>query len=840
MIKFVDLPPAVQEAIRPHMKSDDPDELPPDVEAAIAPHRTPDLTLLEAVSATIAAKRDDAKNARASSGIETVWQDAEEAYVGVDDANRGEYQGVKWNKPVSSDGPVTTGRATASASSKSTAYVRLTARYVDAGAAKLAEILLPVDDKAFSFSETPVPELIRAKDDNSPIVHDGMGNVPLTRNAKPEEIPALAPGTPSQGAAPAAAPGGQPGAAGGAPQVPLRVKDIADEQIELANKKAKRAEKRIYDWQIECQYQSESRKIIFDAARIGVGVIKAPFPKVVRAMAVTKQEDGSLKLQVNDTIKPAGKWINPWNFYPDPSCGENIHNGDYTFECDNLSDRQVRDLKDLPGYIAKQIDTVLEEGPSTNQASRASGGREDQKDRQKDRYQVWYYYGTLKPEEMNCICQAAGQKDLGDDPPKLVYAIVTMINSHVVKAAFNPLDSGAFPYDTMPWQRRSDHWAGIGVAEQVKMPQRMVNAATRAMLDNAGISAGGQIILDLSSIKPADGKWSITPNKLWLKTADSGGDDVRKAFHIIEMPNVTVELMTIIEYALKLGEESTSIPLITQGQTGETTPETLGATQLQNTNANQLLRSIGYSYDDHITDPVTRRFYEWLLLDPDVPDDEKGDFTINAHGSVALVERAIQDQTIAQMATIVVNPIYGGDPKKWFKEYLKSKRIDPQSIQYTPEEQAKIDAMPPPKAPQIEAAEINRDARLKVGVMQQTTDQQSLQNERSIADAARVLEGSRVAAEQERTHTDATVELHRLHTLKEIEMLKHATARGKTLDEIKGELAKTMMTLEAQERLNTQNNAVDIHKHHNPAPKPPVQAPGRAGNGHSFDQGRAG
>jgi hypothetical protein len=30
---------------------------------------------------------------------------------------------------------------------------------------------------------------------------------------------------------------------------------------------------------VECQYTAEMRKVIFDSARIGVGVVKGPFPK---------------------------------------------------------------------------------------------------------------------------------------------------------------------------------------------------------------------------------------------------------------------------------------------------------------------------------------------------------------------------------------------------------------------------------------------------------------------------------------------------------------------------------------------------------------------------------
>jgi hypothetical protein len=65
------------------------------------------------------------------------------------------------------------------ADQKSTVFLRLTSRYVDAGSAKLGEILLPIDHKAFSIDETPVPELIRLKDDVSQIVHEQYG--PLWR-----------------------------------------------------------------------------------------------------------------------------------------------------------------------------------------------------------------------------------------------------------------------------------------------------------------------------------------------------------------------------------------------------------------------------------------------------------------------------------------------------------------------------------------------------------------------------------------------------------------------------------------------------------------------------------
>jgi hypothetical protein len=793
-------------------------DLPDDVRQIIQPYILASPDVLAAIGVEIAAKRDEAKAARSTSGIETTWRDCEEAYIGIDDANRHEFSDAKWAKPVSMDGPVTTGRKPLQVDHRSTVYLRLTSRYVDAGVAKLGEILLPADEKAFSFSEMPVPELIAAKDDESPVVHSDLG-VPLTRPLAPGETPPSAAVPQAAHLAPSAS-----------PRVPLTVKDFAVEKIEMARKQAKAAETRIYNWMVETQYRAEVRKVIADAARIGVGILKAPTPKSKRVMAITQAKGGGVDLTIKQKILPAGVWVDPWNIFPDPACGENIHDGDYVFERDFMSARQVRGLKNLPGYIGAQIDRVLAEGP--DKANMEGDGRGSEVLKNKSRYTVWYFYGQLTRDEVQAIDQAAGKPaaDDGEDNPDDMHVIVTLINDSVVRAAINPLDSGAFPYHSMPWQRRAQHWAGVGVAEQMRTPQKVTNAALRALLNNAGKSAGSQIVLNEGAIRPADGSWTITPDKIWFKTQD-GSADVRTDFLSIVIPNVTNELMQIITMGERFAEETTSIPLIAQGQSGATTPDTFGAAQLQNNNANQLLRSIGYSFDDYITEPVVRQYYEWLLLDPDVPNEEKGEFQIDAHGSAALVERAIQDQSIAQMGQMAANPIYGIDPKKWASLFLKSKRLEPTSVQYTEEEQAKIDAAPPPEAPAVTVAKISADAQLKMAVMKQQADQQTAAAEGQIAAAAHVLEVGKVQVDQQKVHLDATLEANKLQ-------MEHERA----LNADKANLAKTAMTLQVQQSLNAADNALDASKHRTQqarsprGAKPPVQVPGRAGNGRAFEQ----
>jgi hypothetical protein len=114
--------------------------------------------------------------------------------------------------------------------------------------------------------------------------------------------------------------------------------------------------------------------------------------------------------------------------------------------------------------------------------------------------------------------------------------------------------------------------------------------------------------------------------------------------------------------------------------------------------------------------------------------------------------------------------------------------------------------------------------------MQQQADQQSVQSEQQIAQAANVLEGGRVQNEQHRTAVESTVKLHAIKQQGDA-----------NLSSAKVELAKTAMQLQTERQLNVQANAVADRKHRREMVQrqqqpPPVQAPGRAANGHQFDQ----
>jgi hypothetical protein len=404
----------------------------------------------------------------------------------------------------------------------------------------------------------------------------------------------------------------------------------------------------------------------------------------------------------------------------------------------------------------------------------------DDPERTNKQYQLWHFHGAIKREEFESANPEQARQLKETD--ERVFAMVTLVNDTVIRAVLMPVEGQKLPYRVASWRRRIGCWAGRGVAEQIRTPQRIVNAATRAMLNNAGKSAGAQVVMKPNQVKPANGDNRISgADKLWF--ADDEIDDVRKVFAAFNWPNTTPQLLSVIEYGFKLAEENSNIPLVTQGQSGKTTPDTFGGQQLQDNNANQLLRDVGFCLNDQITTPLVDDYYDWLLADPDVPDDEKGDYQVDTSGALALIEKAIQDMTILQMGAMVLNPAFGLNPERYAEAWMRSKRLVPSDFQYTAEEKQRMAEAPPPKSDAVQAAEIRAKATLEAAAMDRDRDTMHLE------------------AQTQRTEMERQAQLAELSLRERIAILQYATQRQISLDDAKKDLAKTVMEMNLQREL---------------------------------------
>lgn len=767
------------------------EELPDEVIQAMALAKQKLADKVEAFGASLVHKREEAVAARVASGIEEDWAADEEAYQGVDDANRETVY-----KPASTGGSFVAARN--QTASRSTVYLNITRPYVDAAAARVADMLLPNDETNWDIRPTPLPE----------------GQFAQTPVAQAVQQPAMQP--PAQ-------PVGQPGMPTQQPAHPLVVVDPMEKLREQARKACDKAKKQIEDWLVQCQWHSEVRKAIEDAARLGTGILKGPTP-AKRISRLASNDGGMIAIQIKEDIAPETKRIDPWKFYPDPACGEDIRNGGYCWEEDEISAKQLRDLKGLPGYLEEQIDKVLEQGPQG--AKHESGFKNAKvKVQDSDKFQIWYFHGLAEREDL----EAAGV-EIPLEGDVSVPAVITMVNDVVIKAALNPLDSGEFPYDVMPWQRRAGVPWGMGVARQINTPQRMLNAATRNMMDNAAFTAGPQLIVRKGVVEPADGKWQITPRKIWFVADGADVNAAKDAFIAVNIPTQQEQLNNIIQFALKMAEDVTGLPMIMQGSQG-TAPDTVGGMTIVNNNANVVLRRIIRTFDDRVTEPHIRRYYEYLMMYSE-DDSMKGDYQIDARGSTALIERDFQNNEAAQILQLSLNPAFDISPKQAMREYLKSRRFDTKRFDFTEEERQEKSQQQPAPPPQVAVAQINAEKELKKTEMLIQSDQAiegkkaevALERVRADTDRDTVY----VQAEQARTEAEHVAKMRELEMKYALAQLEYANKHQITLDQVKADLAKEAA------KINLQRELAHLDAKTEQVLKPPVEPNGRAPNGEAF------
>lgn len=629
--------------------------------------------LLDKLGISLAASRSKAMLDRESSGIEQDWQDDEEYYEGVDDANRDERRSWR-SKP-----PGQTAATPASQSSMSTVFVNITRPYVDAASARIGDMLLPTDDRAWMIKPTPIPELANMAEGKFP---DQVARQALTEAGGDKALAQAQLGKAVE-------------------------KAVAD--MEEAKKKADDAQKQIEDWHVECQYHAEMRQVLEDVCKLGTGIFKGPVPVKEKAVAFV---NGALVMR--EEIQPASYRVDPWNFYPDGGCGERIKNGSHCWERDDIAEKGLVALKGGPGYFDDQIESVLSDGPlkATKEAPLRPTPEGHSADKS-SQYEIWYFHGTLNREDLETLgCECPAGEHVA------VPADVTMVNNRIIKAVVSPLDNGGLPYDVMVWQKRSGFWAGIGVARQIRTPQEIVVAAGRNLMDNAGRAGGPQLVVQQGVVTPHDGIYEVTPWKVWLAATDADSQHVENAFRFVVVPALTKELMEIIQLGLKLAEDVTGLPLLLQGQQGSA-PDTLGGLQMMSNNASAVLRRVARLYDDRITEPHVGRYYGYLLMYGE--DSMKGDFQIDARGSSALVQRDIENQAIAEMVKMVGNPIFGIDPKKWAAEWLKAKHLDPKRFEFDDDKWQQIVANMAKGAsdPRLAVAQLRAETETKLMQMEQ-------------------------------------------------------------------------------------------------------------------------
>ena len=610
---------------------------------------------------------------------------------------------------------------------RSSVFVNITRNKTRAAVSRLADMLLPNDDRNYGIKPTPIP---------------------TTSVLVPEEQKQAA-------------------------------KEGADDA-------ARSMEEQIADDFEEARYYAQARDIIEDACIYGTGILKGPtIVNRTRQAWTTDPATGQSALEIQQEYRPAVERVDPWDFFPDMSA-QHMEEAEFVFERKLINRKQLRELADLPGVMIDQLRQAMDDGESYGHIAN------DRRDELREitgvdtvstakRWEMWEYWGPLDKEEL----KAAGV-DIEDDPLIEYTGSVLMVGNKVVKASLNPLDSGSIPYSVFNWEADGSSIFGFGVPYLMRQPQKVTNAAWRMMMDNAAVSAGPQVVVNKRAIQPQDGEWTVKRMKTWLATGDV---PVNQAFGIYNINSNQGDLSAIFSMAQQLADTETNLPILLQGEGVRGGPGAGTATGMQMlmNNSNIVLRSAVKNFDDGITVPTVRRFYDFHMAYTDRPEI-KGDFDIIAKGTSVLIAREEQQEKLMMLAQLAgSNPEFAKmtDWQAMYKEILRTMQVSADDVTRDDEE---LEQMREQQGPDAETQIKVEELKIKQAEAQLKQQQAELEATK----AAQEMDLKRQGQQFEQQYKSAE-----LQTQQERARLEIALKEGLTLAQLEQKAGLESQRLEA-------------------------------------------
>lgn len=546
---------------------------------------------------------------------------------------------------------------------KSKVFMNLTRPKTNGVIARLWDLLFPTDDRNWSIQATPVPEMDRTIDERLEIASYAEEN--MQAGAKRMEQ--------------AQAAGNEGGVAEAAKTMneAQAILQAAEEEAErlqeakrAANAQAMLMQDEIDDQLKASRYGAEARDMITDGCKLGTGVLKGPVIQGKRRRRFEETEAGFQMVEVDD-MAPGAQWVDPWSFFPDPNAKNPAH-GDGCFERHLMNATQMRDLQKRTDIDVDALRRVMKAGPKSSNApwflTELSNLTHDKTTVVNECWTVWEYSGEITGDDLGKLAKMVTSAreeydELADetgeiDPLISISARIWFCDGELLSFAINPLDSQDCMYSIWNYEPAEHGPWGYGVPYIMRHEQVTINSAKRMIMDVGALSAAPQVVVNKSMVTPENGDWTMEPGKVWLWNSPEDGQPATDPFKPFVIPANLNELAGIIDLSKQTIEEIT-IASIGQTDQGSVDHKTFKGLALKLGNANIMLRRLVRDFDDQITTPIIRRFYEWNMQFSD-KEEIKGDYEVEARGSTVLVVREMQAESLMMIAnSFGDHPTYG-------------------------------------------------------------------------------------------------------------------------------------------------------------------------------------
>ena len=453
-------------------------------------------------------------------------------------------------------------------------------------------------------------------------------------------------------------------------------------QIKPAAKLARRMEKLIHDEIDESNGSQELRNALFESVLLGTGIIKGPFTFNKTLHKYVKNEDGSREYSPEEAKVPRIEFVSAWDFYPDPNA-KNIEECEYVVHRHKLNKNQLRDLLDRPFFDKEAVLETLQDGPNyRNRTFETQIKNEDDANTyDQDRFEVLEFWGCVDKKVLE-DAQIPVPEGMDDEKEMQINAWVT--ENRVLRMVVNPFKPYRIPYNAFPYEKNPYSFFGIGVPENMKDAQQIMNGHARMAIDNLALS--GSLVFDVDeSALVAGQNMDVYPGKIFRRQAGMPG----QAIHGLKFPNTSTENMMMFDKFRQLADESTGIPSYSHGQTGvQSMTRTASGMSMLLSAANLNIKTVVKNLDDFLLKPLGEAYFQWNMQFYEGDLAIEGDLEVKATGTSSLMQKEVRSQRLTMFLQSVQNPAIAPFVKipELIKELAYTLDLDPEAVINDPNE----------------------------------------------------------------------------------------------------------------------------------------------------------
>lgn len=631
---------------------------------AAAPDPAEDQLFMEqrkAVVSDLIAMRNRWMEHRKSTGVEGRWAEATALYFGLDAPDVSDMEDLLTN------GPRRPSQRVKSQVVRSRVVINIVRPKVDQAVARFSEIMLPLDGMNFGLEPTPVP--------------DGV------QNMSGKASPTIDHNT------------GQP--------TGLTADDEYKAIVAATAESVAKHEDVIADQLSECAYNGQLRIGIEDYVRLGTMIIEGPLPRMKTKRRWQVGQGGeSIRIE-EEGLLPVAERRDPWDVWFDPAAGSDHRRGAGYWVRHLVTKRQLRQLKGQFGYSEADIDAVIKMGPQ----KRLVDGRAKARVGKDESFEMFVYHGEIDDGIYSKVSLER------DDPDGCVCSGVFMLcNEHLIGAMPSWCEDGEMPIHVACWRKTDDTPYGIGLANEQRSQQSVVNSSWRMLMDGAAQTIGDQLVIKRDGLESATPGGHVIGRGIGVWYASEKIQDVRQAFQVFSFPSHLGEHLNIVKAAMEYAEIESNMPQLMGGSGGGNAHETLGGMEMLFNNATVSLRHRVRTIDDDITFPLITGFYDFNMEFHDDPSI-KAEAVIQPRGSSVLLEKDIQNKLTMQLAGVLQNPKYALyiDPEKELDIVLRALKVRPEQVKASPDEikqrQQQAAQNPAPPDPKIVSLQMQRELK---------------------------------------------------------------------------------------------------------------------------------